>query len=162
MRIELSTRDRDRFERFVDRSGGPDACHPWTGYVAPNGYGQFRMGGTRRRVEYAHRVAWVLAGHEITHENPNILHDCPNGDLRACCNDRHLWDGTYADNQLDMATKDRGRKSAIGLPFGVRKRQSGRFGSQVQVNGKSVWLGTFSTVKEASDAAITKKREYLS
>lgn len=41
-RTPLST----RFDRFVDRSAGPDACWPWTGGNA-GGYGVIGSGGHR-------------------------------------------------------------------------------------------------------------------
>src|SRR5260370_475649 len=31
--------DRTRLESYIDRSGGPDACHPWTGGQHSDGYG---------------------------------------------------------------------------------------------------------------------------
>lgn len=154
MPIELTTADRERFERYVDRSGGPDACHPWMGYRNPDDHGRFWVAG---RLELAHRVAWVLAGHEITPEKPQVLHDCPGGDLPACCNDRHLWAGTNAENHRDMARKGQGVRSAKGLPFGVRAERSGRFGANVKVDGKTKWLGTYDTAKEAGLAALIEK-----
>lgn len=154
MRIELTTRQRRRFEAKIDRSGGPDACHPWTGCRHRHGYGKFRVGG---RVELAHRVAWCLAGNEITEERPCILHSCPGGDLPACVNERHLWAGTQADNTRDMAIKARGRKSDEGLPFGANRRPNGRFAAQAQVRGKNRYLGVYETAEEASAAATEAK-----
>src|SRR5690606_33150795 len=36
----LSADDKGRFSTFVDKSGGPDACWPWTGTADP--YGRFK------------------------------------------------------------------------------------------------------------------------
>jgi hypothetical protein len=47
-----------RFERNVDRSGGPDACHPWTGGTQDAGYGVFHP--TKRTTVRAHRFALEL------------------------------------------------------------------------------------------------------
>lgn len=90
--------DRERFESFVDRSGGPDACHPWTGGTDKDGYGQFSIAG---RTRHAHAVAWefargpVPAGKQLDHECHNrAVRDstCTPGICahRACCNERHL------------------------------------------------------------------------
>lgn len=157
MRFQLTTSDRERFEAKVDRSGGPDACHPWTGCRNQSGHGRFRVGGRRGRVELAHRVAWVLAGNEITEDRPQVLHNCPGGDNPACCNDRHLWAGTHAENMRDMARKDSGRASNRGLPFGVNPRPSGRFGAHVRSGGRLLHFGTYDTAEEASAVALTEK-----
>lgn len=89
---------RARFEQYVDRSGGPDACHPWTGAVVQaNGYGRFRV--AVGYVEYAHTVALALtgrprpAGKQTDHRCHNADESCPGGPScphRRCCNDRHL------------------------------------------------------------------------
>lgn len=153
--LRISGTDRKRFESKVDRSGGPNACHQWTGCRLPSGHGKFRLNG---RMELAHRVAWILAGNEITTEKPQVLHNCPGGDLPACCNERHLWSGTQADNNRDMARKGRGTKSRKGLPFGASPSNQ-HFKAQVQINGELFYLGTFPTAEEASAAAIEAKGE---
>lgn len=158
MRFELTTEQRERFERYVDRSGGPDACHLWTGYCLPQGHGRLGLNGRR---ELAHRVAWCLAGNEITEEKPQILHDCPGGDNPACCNPRHLWAGTNTENHRDKARKGRGPKSKSGLPFGAKVQQSGRFQARARVDGKQICLGTYDTAEEASAVALKAKHDWL-
>lgn len=91
--------DRARFESYVDRSGGPDACHPWTGKLDRGGYAPF---GIKGRLTHAHVVAW-----EFEHDGPkppgaDIDHECHNRAVRertcrpgicahrACCNPAHL------------------------------------------------------------------------
>jgi hypothetical protein len=92
-----------RFARHVDTSGGPDACHPWTGTKIKSGYGHFREGD---RVVRAHRFAWELANGPVP-EGAKVDHvchngtDCPGGPTcphRRCCNVRHLEPTTDADN----------------------------------------------------------------
>jgi hypothetical protein len=89
--------DRARLESKVDRSGGPDACHPWLG-ARRWGYGKFYIGG---RMRQAHIVAWefehgaVPPGKELDHECHNravAAGTCQAGICahRACCNELHL------------------------------------------------------------------------
>jgi hypothetical protein len=93
-------------ERFWDKVDiqGPDDCWEWTASTHyRKGYGQFWAGGT---MQLAHRYAYYLA----TGEKPGelcVLHTCDNP---PCCNPAHLWLGTVADNNRDMADKDRAAK----------------------------------------------------
>jgi len=102
----LPSEVREKFERSVDRSGGPAACHPWTGSIDPStGYGQLNwqvLGGKRR----VHVVAWELEHGEEVPRDPatgrklDVDHTCHNGDTsclggkrcwhRPCCNGAHL------------------------------------------------------------------------
>lgn len=95
-----------RFESKVDRSGGLDACHPWTGKPAQDGYARTPFGGKRRLV---HAVAWELVngpvppGLEIDHECHNravLAGACHHGlcEHRLCCNERHLAAKTHREN----------------------------------------------------------------
>lgn len=93
----------ERFEAKVDRSGGPDACWPFTASRNEDGYGGFWDG--ERRVK-AHRFAWELA-HGPIPDGLDVLHHCDNP---PCCNsesDKHLFLGTNADNIADMVAKGR-------------------------------------------------------
>lgn len=158
MRIQLTTEQHQRFEAKVDRSGGPDACHLWTACDDGYGYGAFNVGG---RIEKAHRIAWCLAGNEITPEKPCVLHNCPGGDNPACCNPRHLWVGTRTENQRDMATKGRGQRSRSGLPFGAKEvKGSRRFAAQARIGGRNTYLGLHDTPEEASIVALRAKARH--
>jgi hypothetical protein len=97
------------FNANVDRSGGPDACWPWTGSRRKKGhpYGIISIGGKHR---VAHRVAWALSRDgmlPISRAGAHaICHRCDNP---PCCNPAHLFDGMQSDNAKDMWTKRRGK-----------------------------------------------------
>ena len=102
-----------RFWAKVDRSGGPDACWPWTAYRHAGGYGRFNI--SHRKPTGAHRVAWALHGGEI----PPGLFVCHRCDCRPCCNPSHLFVGTAADNWRDAREKGR-----LVPPRGERNRSA--------------------------------------
>ena len=97
----------DRFWSKVDRSGGPDACWPWTGARYSNGYGAFRIGGRKATGGYqttAQRVALALhRGIPVE----QILQGCHHCDNPPCCNPSHLFDHTQGGNLADASAKGR-------------------------------------------------------
>jgi len=90
-----------RFWSKVDKSGGPDACWPWTRKRTHDGYGVFALRNGKQHP--AHRIAWELTNGEILHG----LLACHHCDNRLCCNPVHLFLGTVRDNALDASRKGR-------------------------------------------------------
>jgi hypothetical protein len=88
----------------LDKTGGPDSCWIWQGYINPeNGYGytsDYLGGGKPSSV---HRRAYRLHYDEDPGEL-HVLHKC---DVRPCGNPHHLFLGTPLDNWLDAVAKGR-------------------------------------------------------
>ncbi len=90
-----------RFERLVDRTAGPSACHPWRGSLR-NGYGQVKdvsPATGRATMRATHVVAAELAfgpkppGAWVLHSDRCIT--------KACCNPAHLRFGSPRENTAD-------------------------------------------------------------
>jgi hypothetical protein len=79
------------------------SCWIWSGAMFGNGYGHFRIDG---RDLLTHRLAWQDANGPIP-KGKLVLHNCPGGDNRACCNPAHLWLGTHKQNSRDAVAKGR-------------------------------------------------------
>ncbi len=109
----LSGRHAPIVERFwakVNRDGplpphrpelGP--CWLWTAARHPDGYGSFGFNGRPRG---AHIFAYIQENGELTDEAPCVLHACDGGEI-GCVRPSHLFAGTIADNNRDMAEKGR-------------------------------------------------------
>jgi hypothetical protein len=88
-----------RFWTRVDRSGGAEACWPWTGHLSPRGYGVVRYNGKMPR---AHRLAYHFRVGPLPDVRVLQLdHRCR---VRHCCNPSHLELVTARENLLRGAT----------------------------------------------------------
>jgi hypothetical protein len=104
-----------RFEEYVDRSGGPRACHIWLGSTNEKGYGQFRVGGSSKyggKVQKAHRVAFGLEHNVTLPPSIHLHHKC---ERHICVNSRHLEPKTPKDHARLHALERTLR------PFGLAK-----------------------------------------
>lgn len=91
--------NEELYEAKIDRSGGPEACHPWTRSVNSCGYGQFNHDGESlaARWGYKHYVG-PLANDEV------VRHTCDNP---PCQNRRHWVKGTQVQNIYDAVERQR-------------------------------------------------------
>ncbi len=89
----------ERFWKYVETSGGPEACWIWVGAKDPNGYGRVSFNQQGRP---AHRVAWYLTHGSFPKKF--ALHSCDNP---PCVNPAHLRDGDQFDNMSQSAASGR-------------------------------------------------------
>lgn len=136
-------RQADPVERFwarVDRSGGPDACWPWTGWCDSFGYGRMgiRKGVTESGTLVVHRAAYELSTGESIPAGLHMDHLCRNP---PCCNPSHLEPVTVKQNV------ERGLNGVLGLycsnghryepgSFEVRKSDNARQCLKCKLDGR--------------------------
>ena len=126
-------------EKFNAKIKRGDGCWLWQASVTADGYGRMGIGGPGNKRMLAHRVAWQLYVGKIP-DGMLVLHKCDNP---PCCNPKHLFLGTDADNARDMSRKGRhpGSKkthcpkghpySGRNLRLAVRQNSDGRKNNRV-------------------------------
>jgi hypothetical protein len=91
-----------RFCRTI-QIGPDDDCWPWHGPLNTKGYPRFNASGRRYT---ATRIVLALRLGRYLKPDERACHSCDNP---PCCNPRHLFVGSQADNVADCVAKGRQR-----------------------------------------------------
>lgn len=102
----------------------------------------------------AHRVAIELKTGESIPPESLVDHECHN---TMCVNPAHLRLVNHKENAENR--KGPARNSASGARGVYRNRDSNRWLAKVKHNGRSVHVGMFDTIEEASAAVAAKRNE---
>lgn len=138
-------------------------CWLWTAAVDKKGYGRVGAGrgpSGEHETKFAHRVMYALRYGPIAAEQC-VLHHCDNP---PCVNPDHLYLGDRLQNGRDMAARWRGRRSASGLPYGVKRFNHSRanpFKASVNLGGREYYLGLYPTAEDASAVSVAFKEKFL-
>lgn len=103
----------ERMWDYIDKSGGPDACWPWSLSVSTGGYGQLLDGGRTGTMVTVHRLAYSECVGPIA-DGLQIDHLCRN---RRCCNPKHLEPVTHRENMRRGIKGDLTTHCPLGHPL---------------------------------------------
>lgn len=144
-----SQRFVERFWARVDRSGGPAACWPWTGFVSAAGYGMVMvLVGDKRLPRRAHRIAFELTRGPIG-DGLELDHLCRTTN---CSNPTHTEPVTDSENRRrEMADRPRKTECPKGHPYA-------EYGYQAP--GKPIgWIDCRECGRERGRAYKQRRRE---
>ncbi|XP_060206934.1 uncharacterized protein LOC132634844 isoform X1 [Lycium barbarum] len=110
----------------------------------------------------------VFLGSEESQEFSSNMHKFQGKEPLVCiesssketsCLMSNVHGGTESSDECNTSTSN--LKTKISL-IGVRKQKNGRYGAVItdKIRHKQVWLGTFDTIEEASQAYFSKKSEF--
>lgn len=163
---KLTEKQKADFWDMVDKSAGDDACWPYTGPIAKDGYGKkaYRIDN---KIKYymAHRLALIFHTGEcpdglLSLHKPTICHN------KKCCNPSHLRWGSYSDNAIDKnidGTMKINCKPQVGSKNGraVLNEEKVREIKKLLDNGKSIIHVTYQYgVGEASIRSIARGKSW--
>lgn len=120
------------------------------GAIDSAGHRQIRLHG---RLYMAHRLAWLY----MTGNFPEMAIDHANG-VRSDNSWCNLREATPSQNGANCKLSVRNTSGAKGV---FLERLTGRWNAYVRVQRKSVYLGTFDTVEEASQAYAQGARQHF-
>lgn len=86
----------DRFFAKVIKGRG---CWKWTAAKTERGYGVITRGRRGEKLIKAHRASWLIHFGDIP-RGMSVAHRCNN---QECCNPKHLYLATHAENMRDAA-----------------------------------------------------------
>lgn len=116
-------------------------------YIGNHGYPCFSTEQTGPVLLHLFVMGGAIKGKTVDHRDGNKL-DCRRSNLRRV---------TYQVNQINRKRLNRNNTSGYR---GVSLNQ-GRWTARLKVDGKYIWLGTFSTIEEAVAARSVGEREHL-
>ncbi len=135
----------ERFWQKVSNSGSDGDCWLWTGRLGNDGYGQISAEGRKRM---AHRVSYELMVAEIP-VGLELDHLCY---VRSCVNPEHL---KLQNRQQNCQNRSGSNSNSSTGVRGVYLRSSGRYRVKVGHNRQQYDGGTFDTLAEAKQEAIS-------
>lgn len=135
----------------VDKSGGPEACWPWTAALTSWRYGHFHC--RKWGKDYmSHRLAWEFTNGPIP-AGMLIQHTCDNP---PCCNVAHMRLGTNETNMQDMVVK--GRKATKLNADQVREIR--RILASPDFRGTNTELGMQFGISASQVSTIKRRRQW--
>lgn len=159
--LEVMTNPRlvERYWSRVDRTGGEDACWPWT-HANRTTFGYGVLQGSIAYEKYslsAHRIAFAL--HHGREAIGWVLHSCDNP---PCCNPVHLREGSGQDNMDDRTARGRVRVGRKARDFTEAERSGAVAmriaGASLREVAASVGCHVASAQRWCADAGLARVR----